>query len=859
MHVLFDALALQYPGSRNRGIGRYAAALLASLREVRPGWHIRALVHGYLAPPEPGALDGLPTTVFHPPLPISEGNRRVNELYMADWVAGIRPDCVLHTMPFVFDSLIPAYGPARPRTAGVLYDLIPLLFPDRYHMDRPWNQWYADRFRAALHTTDALLAISEASAVDMRRLAGPGCPEVVNIRGAADAEFRLATAGHRAADRAVRAKFGLTKPFILFVGGMDWRKNMEGSIAGYAALPAEVRAGCDLAVVCNVTDQERAHLRWGAERHGVADQVRVTGFVADDELLALYRGCRVFFFPSLYEGLGLPVLEAMGCGAPVVSADNSSLPEYAGPLSWYCDPHDPRSMAVALQAALAEPRAEREAERIRFAESFTWADTGRRAAEAIEAIGRVPAEPARKPRVAWVSPVPPAETGIADYTAEVLPHVADAFDIDVVVDPRAAVAPDLARRFPVITADEVADRARARRYDLFVYHVGNSSFHTYQLPLLVRHPGVVVLHDYYLGGLMRVGRLDRVSEFEAVAELDAQGESVLAGLMMTGMAKDVAACDMAPLNQRVLDAAGYMIVHSAWSWNRVRRASSAPVALVPMLVRDDGPLDRREERDRLGIAAGEFVVASLGIVAATKRIESVIRAAARLPKGVLARTRVLVVGPANEAERHRLGTIAHAAGFTGALEFRGRVPLDDFSAYAVAADVTVQLRYPARGETSAALVRALAAGATCVTSDQGSMAEFPPGVALKVRSPAREVEDLTAHLARLAADPGERDRIGAAARAHVLAAHAGPVVGAKYAAAMRDAAARIAAGDGRWLADVGTALSDLPGGPPTGLIDGWARLRARVAARQAAAPNDGSTVLPFPGPLTKPAAREEAA
>jgi glycosyltransferase involved in cell wall biosynthesis len=782
----------------------------------------------------------------------------VNELYMADWVAGVRPDLVLHTALFDYDALVPAYGPARPRTAGVLYDLIPLLFPDRYHMDKPGNEWYAERFRGSLTTMDTLLAISEASAVDMRRLAGPGCPEVVNIRGAADESFRTSAAGQRAADRAVRAKFGLTRPFILFVGGMDWRKNMEGSIAGYAALPAGVRVGCDLAVVCKVSEHERAHLRREAERHGVADQVRLTGFVADDELLALYRGCRVFFFPSLYEGLGLPILEAMACGAPVVTASNSSLPEYAGPLSWYCDPDDPLSMAAALQAALDEPRAEREAERVRFAGSFTWTDTARRAAEAIEAVGRVPAAPARNPRIAWVSPVPPAETGIADYTADILPHVADRFDIDVVVDPRSPVAPEIARRFPVIAANEVAARDRARRYDLFVYHAGNSSFHTYQLPLMVRHPGAVVLHDFFLGGLMRTARDERVTYLDPVDELDAQGESVLAEWARFGWANPVAATELAPLNQRVLDAAGYVIVHSAWSWNRVRRAASAPVALVPMAVPDEGPLDRRAERERLGIAAGEFVVASLGIVAATKRIGSVIRAAARLPKAVLARTRVLVVGHASEAERHKLGTIAHAAGFTGALEFRGRVPLEDFCAYAVAADVTVQLRYPSRGETSAALVRALAAGATCITSDQGSMAELPPGVALKVRSPAREVEDLTAHLARLAADPGERDRIGAAARAHALTVHSGPAVGMRYAAALRDAAARIAAGDSRWLADAGTALSDLPGGPPTGLIEGWARLRARVAARQAAAPVDRSTVLPFPRPA-EPVVREEAA
>jgi hypothetical protein len=120
------------------------------------------------------------------------------------------------------------------------------------------------------------------------------------------------------------------------------------------------------------------------------------------------------------------------------------------------------------------------------------------------------------------------------------------------------------------------------------------------------------------------------------------------------------------------------------------------------------------------------------------------------------------------------------------------------------------------------------------------------------------VEDLTAHLTRLAADPAERDRIGAAARAHALATQSGPVVGARYAAAMRDAAARVAAADGRWQAEVVTALSDLPGGPPGWLIDGWARLRARVTARHVPVSAARPDTLPFARPAS-PAAHEAAA
>src|SRR5690606_23163768 len=125
---------------------------------------------------------------------------------------------------------------------------------------------------------------------------------------------------------------------------------------------AGYRRGLDFVVACKISEHDRRDLTRLAREWGVADALRLTGFVTDQELRCLYHLCRVFMFPSYYEGLGLPVVEALRCGAPVVTSNCSSLPEYAGPVSFLADPLEPDSVTAALEAALEEPRHAREAE-----------------------------------------------------------------------------------------------------------------------------------------------------------------------------------------------------------------------------------------------------------------------------------------------------------------------------------------------------------------------------------------------------------------------------------------------------------------------------------------------------------------
>jgi glycosyltransferase involved in cell wall biosynthesis len=840
MDLLIDGQVLQ-SDSAWRGMGRYSRNLLAALARARPRWRMAVVQNAALRPADPAWLAGLPVLPLRPPLtePYQHWRQRAaNELYYGDWLRARAADAVLVLSPFDAFAVAPRFDGPRPPLAGVLYDLIPLLYADPYLNNPEDHTWYAQHFRYLLRY-DALLSISAASTRDLARVAGPGgpLPRVTTILGATDPAFAPYPAAELGGWRdCLRKRFGVHKEFILFVGGGDFRKNMPGSLRAFAALPESVRRDVDLVLACSLDEPIRVDLLAQAAELGVDGSVRLTGFVSDEELLALYQLCRVFFFPSLYEGLGLPVLEALHCGAPVVAADNSSLPEYAGDVCWLADPADPEGMAGALAAALDEPRDARREERVAHARSFRWEDVAERAARALEALParRVPAAaPPGRPRLAWVSPVPPTPSGIADYCADLLGPLAPHFDIELVVDPaEPPVATELARRHRVLSADEVAARHDARPYDLFVYHLGNSAYHVHMLPLLYHFPGLVVLHDFHLGGLVHTAMGAGRWPVTAADELDHEGEAMLAGWVRAGAVPTWAARFLSAHNRRLLDLAEAVVVHSAWAYQRVRRLIDAPVVQIPMGVPLPEAEPAADARRRLGLPDGDFVVCTLGVLGPPKRIASLLRAVAALPPAVRDRTLVLAVGPYGPGDLPLL-ELARELGLGEQVRLTGPVPPEDFTAYARAADVCVQLRYPSNGETSAALLRALAAGAACVASDQGPMLELPPDVVWRVRSPHREVDDLAAALTRLHDRPERRAALAAAGRRYA-AEHLSPArAAALYVAAIDQAIERRRGRDCRWRESVCNALAGSllrPLEAAAALLPPWAALRCQPPA-----------------------------
>jgi alpha-1,3-rhamnosyl/mannosyltransferase len=230
----------------------------------------------------------------------------------------------------------------------------------------------------------ALICISEATRRDLVARVPSTAPRTVVVPLAAGAGFADPAAAERSA--GVAAALGIEHPYVLAAGTLEPRKNLVRLLQGWAALPATLRETHELVLVGPVG--------WEAEEilaAARAARIRVAGYVPDDELAALYAGCELFCYPSLYEGFGLPVLEAMRTGAPVVTSNVSSLPEVAGDAAVLVDPTSVTAIGDAIAQLLSDPerRARLRAAGRARASHFSWERTARAVRDVLRALGGV--------------------------------------------------------------------------------------------------------------------------------------------------------------------------------------------------------------------------------------------------------------------------------------------------------------------------------------------------------------------------------------------------------------------------------------------------------------------------------------
>ena len=175
---------------------------------------------------------------------------------------------------------------------------------------------------------------------------------------------------------------GSHRSYVLCVAGSDPTKNVESLIEAFARLPRSLRDRYDLVVVGDL--RRRSDLRRDVSRRGLEEQVRFPGIVDDNQLVQWYQRADLFVFPSRYEGFGLPVLEAMACGCPVVSSNASSLPEVAGEGALLVDPGNIEGLAQAMASVLSDATIRQELRQRGLAQAarFTWDRTARETIEA---------------------------------------------------------------------------------------------------------------------------------------------------------------------------------------------------------------------------------------------------------------------------------------------------------------------------------------------------------------------------------------------------------------------------------------------------------------------------------------------
>lgn len=359
------------------GIGRYArelaTALIAEGGEFEWVAFYNAARTATVEPP----LAGLPRLTTH----LSDKPWRLRVL-LAHLVGraqdGLFPGVALF---HATDHLLPRL--ASVPSVFTLHDLTCRLMPAAH---TPLNRWFhlllMPRF---LRQAEAVIAVSECTRRDAVRLYGLAEGKVHVIYEGVSPHFRPAGVAEVA---ALRQKYGLPERFILFVGTLEPRKNLGTLLEAYAALRA---GGAPQRLVVAGRRGWRCGALFARLRDlGLEEEVILPGLVDEGDLPALYTAADLLAFPSLYEGFGLPVLEAMACGTPVVCANTSSLPEVAGEAALLLGPHDVGAWVRATGRVLADPalRESLRAAGLARARRFTWQAAARRTQQVYRAVMR---------------------------------------------------------------------------------------------------------------------------------------------------------------------------------------------------------------------------------------------------------------------------------------------------------------------------------------------------------------------------------------------------------------------------------------------------------------------------------------
>ena len=354
-------------------------------------------------------------------------------------------------------------------------------------------------------------------------------------------------------------------------------------------------------------------------------------------------------------------------------------------------------------------------------------------------------------RLAVWGPRPPSLSGIADYVAESLPHLAGRADVRLVSE-----------------GDGDPDA------DLDVYHLGNSAAHAYVYEAALRKPGVVFLHDWSLHHLVlgqTVEKGDVAAYLREMRRAHGEAGTFVARQVARGLGGEMLPA-LFPLNDRVLETTLGVVGLTGYVASRAaRRLPGRPVLHLPhhfSLPLDPVP-SSAEARRALGLPADAFLVTAPGLATPAKRLDVAIRAVAAVRRRHPS-LRLVVAGDVDG--RLPLQTWAREAGMSDALVVTGRLALPDFVRQLCAADVVLALRFPSHGEMSGALVRALGVGRPAlVTAGTAAADEFPEGVVVPVDPGPREEAELLAALEALLDSPALRDGVSRAARDYVQRRH----------------------------------------------------------------------------------------
>lgn len=709
IRVVVDGRCLQDLDYATRGVGQHVRALLRYRRRQSLGdLHLTALLDRALPPltAEDRALfEEKRTTAYVP--------------------AGER--CVfLSTSPMTHSPLPMARLLMRPdvRRVALAYDFIPYDRPEQYLSSEVARLSYAT-YLAWLRRFDHYFPISQYTSRRLQELLKIE-PQRCTVTGVSVRETLAPANG---------VTGGPAGGFILVVGGGDPRKNPEVAITAHAASERLAAAGIRLLIAGAYPDWMQQDLRRAHGRAGGRpDLLQFLPKVPDEELRRLYAAAVCTVAPSRIEGFSIPIVEASANGCPVLASTCAAQAELLTNPQDLFDPDDSERLRSRLERLAFDP-SDRERTRSRQADTwrrFTEPEVGRRFWEAMLRLTAGPAPAVlrgNRPCIAFLSPLPPAASGVADYSFATLGPLAARADVEVFSDTPDARVPEGAR-----FAGETGALAHLHpRFDAVVSVIGNSHFHLREFDLLMRYGSAAIAHDARMLDFYRF----LLSEERAIAAASDELGRQIQQDELNRWLEDPRTLEVLFLKE-IAEAAYPIIVHSPISAQYINERYHCSCALLPFVpyrrfaAEEIDAVARSAVRHRLGIPDGELIIASFGIVHTVKALQECLWALEMLRAWHLP-VKLVFVGQAEQTFAKHIRREAQFIGLENYIMLFDR-PLDEheYRSWLVAADIALQLRTYQLGGLSGAMLDCIAAALPTVANAHLADACEAPGFIRRV-------------------------------------------------------------------------------------------------------------------------------